>query len=181
MTHIDDYLQNGCDKAFNQIYHRYDRKLRGVAVNYGTPADNLDDIMQDVWLKILRYLPTYDPEKGASFYTWSTTMCIQVVLNWRRQRARSVVETWEDSRLSLLHDRDDVESRIDNNRRLASAKQVIEGLPERRREVITLISTGTPFKEVSRQLGIPNGTVKSSAHRARRAIIKADPEGGVVW
>lgn len=62
---VDDFC-SGDASAFNAIFTKHRRRLRGVARRYAGNDHDIDDIMQDAMLKASTKLDTYRAESALS-------------------------------------------------------------------------------------------------------------------
>ena len=74
---------------FNALYSRYKRKVFGTVRNVIGPTQELEDIVQNVFLEIHRSLPRY---KGtAQLSTWIYRIAVNVSLQYIRKKKRQRV------------------------------------------------------------------------------------------
>lgn len=82
----------GCDQAaedreaWREFFQRYDRILRRFAKSAGCDDAALDDVVCNVWLDVLQYLPTYDHEKSGGFRRWLYRWVFRRVIDDVRRR-----------------------------------------------------------------------------------------------
>jgi DNA-directed RNA polymerase specialized sigma24 family protein len=62
-------LQQREERAFRQLYDQYGPVLYGVILNMVRDRELAQDLLQDSFLKIWRYIDKYDADRG-SFFTW---------------------------------------------------------------------------------------------------------------
>lgn len=148
------------NEALERLLDLYQRKVFGMAVTMLKDAGRAEEVTQDVFLKAWRALPAYDGRAAVStwLYTIARNTCLTAVRSesYRRTTALDLVpEPGRPSNAPL-----EVE--------LASC---VSKLPDIQREVITLFYLQEKsISEVARILDLPEGTVKSHLHRARRAL-----------
>jgi RNA polymerase sigma-70 factor (ECF subfamily) len=157
-----------------RVYHLVRRLL-------GNAAD-AEDVTQEVFLQVVRKLPTFRGE--AAFSTWLYRVAVNAALAYRRKRAiREVAplpEPLEDFREDGHH-RVPVRRWMSRPNHLAldrEAHQLIEeaiaGLPEGYRDVYVLADVEElPNAEIAEMLGLSVAAVKSRLHRARLLMRKA--------
>lgn len=155
------------------------RECHGVVyrVAFGVLRDRADaeEITQEAFLrayKKLSHLP--EPEK---FRAWVVRVGFRLALNRRRDsaRARSRDTSWREVSACLPPDVEAAAAQREFQERL---EREIERLPEKLRAVVLLsavqeLSGG----DVARTLGIPEGTVRSRLHSARKELLKVFSDG----
>lgn len=134
------------------------RRLCGSAVD-------IDDLLQDVMERALRYRHSYDPENG-TLESWLLKTAFRRFLDQREQagkRPRTNAEIdCAAPEADIVDLRDEVGHAL---RQLSPIEQDIVLRFHHRSETIA---------EIARSLGMPEGTVKSHLHRARRKLAEVD-------
>src|SRR6202021_2089897 len=59
--------------AWEEIVRTYNRRIYNICYRFAGSGDDAEDLTQEVFIKMYRTLPSYDPSKGA-FVTWVTTI-----------------------------------------------------------------------------------------------------------
>lgn len=138
-------------------------------------AASPEDAYQEIWLKVARALPGFDPAGPATLRTWVLTIAHRHLVDLhRRARVRGVQEPDDE----LVAEGPGADQVIDTSRRLESLERAIERLPvDQRRVVVMHHLHGVPLEEIANVEGIAVGTVKSRLHRGR-ARLSALMEGG---
>ena len=151
--------QRRYDEALEAMLYLYEHKVFRMAVAMLRDAGRAEEVTQEIFLKMWRAFPGYNGR--ASLSTWLYTIA--------RNTCLSAVRAESYRRTSALDDvpepaAADSPSGVDWHRLLAR-------LPEAQRHVITLFYfEERSITEVAAMLGVPEGTVKSQLHRARRAL-----------
>jgi RNA polymerase sigma-70 factor (ECF subfamily) len=166
------------EKIFDEFAPRVYNLARRLLGN----AADAEDVTQDVFLQVIRKLPTFRGE--AAFSTWLYRVTVNAALAYRRKRAlregASLPEPLEDFHEDGNH-RAPVRrwmSRPNHQALDREAHQLIEeaiaGLPEIYRDVYVLADVEErPNAEVAEMLGLSVAAVKSRLHRARLPMRKA--------
>jgi RNA polymerase sigma-70 factor (ECF subfamily) len=140
----------------------------------GDPA-GAQDVVQETLLRAWRHPDALDPARG-SVRAWLFTVARRLVIDdWRSKRSR--VET-----LPGLLPEQPVESG-DETERVLQSWVVLEALrqlsPEHRAVLVQCYYRGRSVTEAARELGVPEGTVKSRPHYALQRLRLALQEMGV--
>ncbi len=107
----------------------------------------------------------------ARFRSWLVRICWRLALDHQRATRRRRRREQEASVFLAQTDVDSVASANEFGERLW---QAIDTLPERLRQVVVLAGIlGHDLREVGERLGVPQGTVRSRMHRARRRLAES--------
>jgi len=169
--------------AWEDIVRAYNRRIYNLCYRFTNSADNAEDLTQEVFIKVYRTLASYDVEKGA-FTTWVTTLTRNLLVDhFRRSRMDRLTEsidagrTEEDDSVSLserLPDRGP--SPADRLASQETQKMVQRALarisPDLREAVILRDLQDMDYKEISKVLRVPEGTVKSRINRGRTELAR---------
>jgi len=159
-------VQSGDRGALEQLVRRYLRPIRGVAASYVQEPADIEDVVQETFLRTLRAIETWDPRRP--FAPWLYQIARNVARNHVAARARSPVDVPLSSLPSDLPGPDGMLERSQIRARIARA---IAELPDRRRTAFQLSDVeGYDVGEVARIMGLSPGTVRSHIHHARSAL-----------
>jgi RNA polymerase sigma-70 factor (ECF subfamily) len=127
-----------------------------------------EDVVQDVFLALMRDLERYDPERASL-----RTYLFGVARNVARARSRSV---WRLLSLDLAGETagpDDPGAALSASEDTRHLRRCLGALPGRYREVIVLCDLQElDYADASTVLGVPVGTVRSRLHRARQMLLE---------
>jgi RNA polymerase sigma-70 factor (ECF subfamily) len=163
--------------AYEQIIILYEKKVFGLIYNLIKNYDELEDIAQEVFIKVYRNLKNFKEE--SSLYTWIYRITVNVCIDEMKKR-RKVVSI--DEKIQL--DDGEVDFQIPDNGK--SLEEILEEkderlrlmncinkLPESARTMIVLRDIKEfSYQEISEILNINIGTVKSKINRARELLKK---------
>jgi RNA polymerase sigma-70 factor (ECF subfamily) len=146
--------------AFGLLLDRYQEKVFRLAFSMLKEAGRAEEVTQDIFLKAWEALPVYDGRAALStwLYTIARNSCLSAVRKESYRRTVAIESFGERSggESPSLH---------------VEIKQLLERLPRVQREVITLFYLeDQSVQDVAQMLDLPQGTVKSHLHRARRAL-----------
>lgn len=121
-----------------------------------------EDLVQEVVARALRYARSFDPERALG--PWLRRSAVRRLIDWRRQRQREP-EKLIDPTSAPAPAR---EPGIDLREQVA---RLMRRLPEHEREVLLRFHRDdVPVREIARELGLSEGTVKSRLHRGRERL-----------
>lgn len=128
----------------------------------GTRGVDVEDLLQESVARALRYRASFDG--GRALGPWLRAVALRVVLDRRSRGARRVQPLSEDVPDSGAC----ATTRHDDRDELS---QTLSVLSEVERVVLVRFhARGESVREIATSLGMPEGTVKSHLHRARRRI-----------
>ena len=157
--------------AFRFLVSKYQRLVLHIAGRIVQQQDELDDVCQEVFIKVFRKIGKYRGE--AKLSTWIATIAYNTSISHMRKKAGKRETSYEEEPRLL-----DLEMRkgCDNNglEKKEAKKyllELIEKLPEKHRTVLTLFHLEEfSYKEIEEITGMPEGTVKSYLSRARNRL-----------
>jgi RNA polymerase sigma-70 factor (ECF subfamily) len=163
-TALAKLAQEGDNAAFEEIYDRHAEGVaRTVATFAGPDRDAVDDLVQDVFYRVIDRITSYVPSHP--FAHWLYTIALNVGRNYARQRSKVVtINPDEFDGLSLDDGHsDDLADGFEE----AVLFRLVSRLPDRMHEVLSLrIGSQMSYGEIAETLGIPEGTARSRMHHA---------------
>ena len=159
--------------AFEELYDRHVQGVaRALASFAGCDHDLLDDLVQDVFLRVIHGLPSYAPTHP--FSSWLFTIALNVGRNHARGATRSIpVRPQELVELAG--------STTPTSMALTSAELMdhVHRLPLPLREVVSLrVGADMSYETISEMLEIPSGTARRRMHSAielLREVFEVNP------
>jgi RNA polymerase sigma-70 factor (ECF subfamily) len=157
-------LAGGDDTALRELFTRHApwlaTRLRAVL-----PAPDVEDVLQETFLAVWKNARTYRPQGHAGGWLWVIARRQAALLMRRRGPAAGPLA--DAAEPGAEPGADPVEAAL-ARAELEAAASTLRG-PER--EVWRLMYVeDRPVAEVAELTGVPEGTVKSRAHRARRLL-----------
>ena len=161
-------VRAGDGRAFEILVERYQERLFSLARHYTRNRAEIEDIVQDAFVKAYRNLGTF--QQQSSFATWIYRIAVNTALDSLKRRGRSPVRTMEDPELArrsgpavLAPD-----ARLGREEVARITGEILDELPEIFRTVLVM----REFEDLSYQaiadvLCISIGTVESRLFRAR--------------
>jgi RNA polymerase sigma-70 factor (ECF subfamily) len=178
----------GNQLSFQLLVERYQERIFGLARHYTKSAVEVEDIVQDTFLKAYRRLETF--QRQSSFSTWLYRIAVNTALDFLKRVGRSPVQAVEDPELTAAPVRGqagsgvtiagpDAALRREEVARITA--EVLAELPEIFRTALVLRELeGMAYQQMADVLGISIGTVESRLFRARarfkEAMIRLHPE-----
>ncbi len=158
--------------AFDALTRRYLGKCYRIARHLGLSAEDAADAVQDTFLAAYRAIERFD--FSYQFSTWITRILLNRVSNVQRglRRARRVFFKSEPLPLEWIADSGlSPQESAERSELRARLQQALKKLPKPQRTVLILFEIeGFKAREIARMLDIPEGTVTSRLHHARRRM-----------
>jgi len=159
--------QRSYGEAFEGLLDLYQDRVFRLAFSYTRERARAEELAQDVFVRIWQVLPRFDGR--ASLSTWLYAITRNACLSALRYDARRRTQPLDEAReyaAGAASANPGVEP--------LDVRRLVDGVPEAQRRVITLFYLeDRSLREVGRMLDMPEGTVKSHLHRARRALAGA--------
>jgi RNA polymerase sigma-70 factor (ECF subfamily) len=171
-------LAGGDDMALRELFRRHAPVL-AVRLRRVLPAPDVEDVLQETFLAAWRGASAYDLRDRAGGWLWGIARRQAALLLRRRGPATAELPDLLtlDARDLPGRDLGDPAEAVAERDRLAAA---VTTLSPADHEVWRLVYVeDRPLAEVAELTGVPEGTVKSRAHRARR-LLRAALGGGAV-
>jgi RNA polymerase sigma-70 factor, ECF subfamily len=163
--------------AFREIFVQHRGDVSRLVYRMLGPSPDVDDVVQDVFLHVYRSLASF---RGDSrFSTWLYRLTVNVTrMHLRRARSRpkfSDVELPEVPDAALDGGRDDgPEAQVERADRVRTLYRLLEGLSEKKREVLVLHDfEGVAAKDIAELLSVPVLTVRTRLFYARKELYAA--------
>ena len=137
-----------------RIYAEYSGKVMGYIHARVRNRADAEDLLSDVFEKILRKLDAFDPEK-ASLSTWIFTVTRNTVIDYFR-RSKPVEELDEN-----LSDNTELDEDLLNTESLSELAAALRKLPQQLMDIIVLrYYDGKPLTEIAQMMNLSYGAVK---------------------
>jgi RNA polymerase sigma-70 factor (ECF subfamily) len=171
--------QEGDAAAFVALFVTYRETVYSLALHYTGEAELAEDVMQDVFVKLLTRIRQY--RRDAEFTSWLYRMVVNTCGHYRRKLQRYVALDEGSAGTKLIGEARQ-EANAARRQAVAELKAGILALrPELRLPLLLHCDGGLSYAEISRLLLIPCGTVASRIGRARRALDKRLAAHGPLW
>ncbi len=161
--------QLGDQAALAELVARYSPKLRYLAGRMLARAgveDGIDDMVQDVWLDVIRALPRLTAAEA--FKTWLYRIARDRVYGQLRKEGRLPRPLEAPQELVAAPD----ETAFDEDQ-IAAVHAALAELPcEQRESLVLRFIEGMSYDEIAAATGTPVGTVRSRLHYGRQALRK---------
>jgi RNA polymerase sigma-70 factor (ECF subfamily) len=153
---------DGDRAAFTQLVRRHDPALRRMVFAMIRNATELDDVLQDTYIKAFRSLGSFDGD--SSFKAWLHRIGYTTTLDHIRSNKRRRTESLPEAGTSSASTESSAISKVD-------VVQALSKLSDAQRTALLLIDGHKfSYEEVASVLDIPSGTVGYQLHQARKQL-----------
>ena len=159
-------LQNRSQSAFAYLYDNYSGALNGIILRLIDDKTLAEDILQEAFVKIWNNFSSYDAAKGRLF-TWMVNITRNLTIDTLRSKGYK-------KQLKISTDENSVSNFTDGATAakfdaIGIKKQLLQLKPEQRSIIDMAYFGGYTQEEISKETGVPLGTVKT---RMRTAILE---------
>lgn len=161
----------GNTHAFRFLVKKYERLVFHIAGRMLNQQVDLEDICQDVFIKVYKKLPDFRQESKLS--TWIGTIAYRESIDFLRKKGESVndFQHLNEKDFSSLIESENPENIKTRSERIDYVKRLINELPPVFRTVLSLYHIEEmSYKEIEEITQLPEGTIKSYLHRARQLL-----------
>ena len=147
---------------FDRVYDEFHSMVRNVTFNMIGNASEVDDLIQETFLKVWKSLPRFAHK--SSVKTWVYRITMNACLDYLKRKAVSsrAIESLKSHPEETPADNDSVRDLIQ------SALMTLDA--EHRGVVVLFYFEDLDIRSISRLLKLPEGTVKSRLHHAKKKI-----------
>ncbi|QJD97494.1 sigma-70 family RNA polymerase sigma factor [Mucilaginibacter robiniae] len=164
--------REGNQKAYADLMHRYKDSIYFMSLKMVNNKEDAMDITVETFAKAFEKLDKYQPD--FAFSTWLFRVATNNCIDFLRKRKLNTVsinnmmDEEDDRPLQIKADEPNPEETSIKKQQSQELKLLIESLPPRYRNLLTLrYFDELSYEEISTQLDLPLGTVKAQLFRAK--------------
>ncbi len=161
--------------AFQLLVARYQRPMAALVSRMTRRSDDVDDIVQELFLRAWRGLPRFRGE--SQFSTWLYRIAVNTAIKYRQrskselQQALPTDETGGGLEALRASEESDPEALAQRGERERLLREAVMKLPEKQRIVVQLhYFDGKSCEEISQIVGCSVGTIWSRLHYACKRL-----------
>lgn len=162
--------QQGHNYAFGMLVVRYQQKLTRYGRRFLASSEDIEDVVQDVFLKAYQNIRSFDA--GQRFSPWIYRIAHNTFVNALRKKTHSPVYVFDLDAIAphaLLDDEQEMERERDDMHRMLD--KALAKLTPKYREILVLhYIEELPYTDIAEVLQVPLGTVGVRLKRAREAL-----------
>lgn len=153
------------------LFERHHRPLFRYFVSMNRNRELSEDLVQDVFFRMLRYRASYDSKQ--SFSAWMYQIARNASVDQAQKRRGEVVgiDEFDDRRPEPASEAPGPAETAEKHQDLALLRRALDRLPEDKREILVLSRfQDMKYEEIASVLGCEVGAVKTRVFRAVRAL-----------
>jgi RNA polymerase sigma-70 factor (ECF subfamily) len=176
----------GDERAFEELYRRYDFRLTVFLQNFGIVGQDAEDIIQNTWIRVFQHGNTFDSSRS-KFNNWIYLICKRLAINTKRDWKRQAIPA---TNLSTMGGEGYFESFPSSgklpdeiceiNERFERILSIMDEYDTVGMRMLKKRAAGFTYNELQQEENIPLGTVKSKLVRSRALMVEADYEKGSI-
>lgn len=163
--------QQGNEKAWSNLVSRYSKVVWSATYDYGFPDTNREDIVQDVFIKLIKSIKSYDPTK-ANFSTFITTITKRTCIDkLRKDKAKPDVVPLPPGELAMFPSPSQ-EDPTYSQEMIDSLNDILEEklTTEQRRVIELFYFKRCSYKQIAEIMNRDDQWVKNTLHRTREYL-----------
>ena len=161
-------MRKGDREATAALYDSLAPKLYGFVYSRTSSREIAEDLSQEIFVKLIEKIESYDPKKGR-FLVWFWRMARNNVIDHYRQKKPTPFSQFADAEVENMAvgeipDTDIVMAH-------ATLKELVATFSEEEKELFELrFVAEMPYKDISKMMGKPEGTLRVAALRLKERI-----------
>ncbi len=157
------YQESHCVADLMLVINSMTPRLKAFCYRHGLQPHDVDDLLQEVWSKVIESAQAYEGRGDVRSWIFSTAVRVRYTL--LRQRHRQPVSLQTD-----LIDADDVVGNAERSEERGLLWSAVQQLPQHQRVVAEAWLRQLSEQQISDELDIPVGTVKSRGNSMRKNL-----------
>jgi RNA polymerase sigma-70 factor (ECF subfamily) len=163
-----DRVSLGDDRAFAELHTLTINKMRKTALSVSSASPDIEDVLQDAYLKIWRNASRFDPDR-ASPISWMSTIVRNTAID--AVRPVRIPTTDLDHAVSIADPSNQDDDDFDYTRARPIAAEIIGRLPDDRRRLLSLAYLeGESRNALAERFGVPVSTIKTWLRRTLESV-----------
>ncbi len=161
-------------RLLKKLIHKTTPGIRQSIGRYADSTADLEDLLQECWIRILEQLDHYKEDK--SFRRWASVVsCNHCKAMYRRdKRARDAVTAVDVDVDEFAHQGPGPEEDFRRSQIRHALEQELAFLSEREREAFVMkLVEGRPTSEIAEELGVTPASARRAVHRATAKLRKS--------
>ena len=157
------------DRAFDELYHRYARRVMGFLMRQLNDSEKAADLVQDAFMRLWSSRERYLSDR--CFSTWLFSIAYNLLKNEYRRSGYSVEYAEHVINRTTEEQDDDLDVKLDDKLFDAALRQELSLLDAESRLLFSLrFEEEMTVPQIAEVMKIPEGTVKSRQHTIIRNL-----------
>jgi RNA polymerase sigma-70 factor (ECF subfamily) len=150
-NYLDEFInENDKNKAFNILYQNLKPLVFFIISKYTNDYEEMEDISQDIWIKIYQNIDKY---KTGKLKSWITTICDRTCIDKYRRKKTNLqhFNTIDIDKYDFLDSNSDFFSKNYSTKNILVTEilNCLNSLDENKQDLVLLKAKGLKFREIS--------------------------------
>ena len=171
--------RRGDQRVWDELVERFLPLVSAIIARHRLRGHDADDVNQTVWLRLVEHLDTLREPRALPGWIATTTRheCLRVV---DRSKRSVSVDPQVPTQFDRVRDDSDLSDDLLALEQHEALRAALLELPDDRRELLTLMLADPPlpYREISRLLGIPVGSIGPTRARALEQLRNSNALSG---
>jgi RNA polymerase sigma-70 factor (ECF subfamily) len=160
-------VKNGRVEKLAVLFERYHLLLYNFFLRLSGNRQNSEDLVQEVFTRILKYRATFQGE--AKFSVWMYKIAHNAHIDHLRKRHPAF--SLEDSFQEVPSREESPPESVEREAESALMARALSRLPAKKQEILVLSRFhNLKYREIATLTGTPEGTIKATVHRAIKEL-----------
>jgi RNA polymerase sigma-70 factor, ECF subfamily len=171
---IARFVQSGKIEFFDILMTRYEKKMQNYARNFLSDKDDINDVLQEVFIKTYKNIKSFDA--GRKFSSWLYRIAHNEFVNALKKRSKRPLPLFDLDVFfpQYAKEKDSLPDQIDRKEMKETVEKFLSKIDAKYREPIMLFYIEElSYKEIADVMQIPVSTVGIRIKRGKD-LIKAD-------
>ncbi|MFZ3057745.1 MAG: RNA polymerase sigma factor [Minisyncoccales bacterium] len=165
---IVSIILNGDKDLYREIIRRYEKKLSHYLLKFLSDRDDMEDILQVVFIKVYKNLYGFDVDK--KFSSWIYRIAHNEAVNYLKKRKIGRISL-DDVEYKLIDEKADIRGEADKMFLKEDVEKVLNEMETKYKEPMVLFYfESMSYDEISDILRIPKNTVGTLIMRGKKSI-----------
>jgi len=171
-------LLAGDDDALAEAYDQWSTLIHSLAMRITADHAAAEDVTQDVFVHLWQHPDRYNPDRGA-LRSWLCLLARSRALDWLRRRGAQ--DRCHAAAAAIAPMPAEVDDDVVWQAEAKAVREAVAALPDRQREAVLLAYyRGRTYREVARDLDIPEGTAKGRLRAALSGLADSLAAEGIL-
>jgi RNA polymerase sigma-70 factor (ECF subfamily) len=156
------------EEEFEEIYSKYSKSMSKIAYGYVQSMNDVEDVLQDVFMKLLTSKKVFDDENHLNYWLIRVTTNQSIDVLRKRVRSREIISSVVTENVT--------DSSNEDSLRNAELREAIDKLPPKLKKIIIYsYYDSMPVEEIALALDTSTRTVYRLLRKAK-GILKSELE-----
>lgn len=161
-------MKKGDRRAAAEVYDELMPKVYGFLFTRTSKKEIAEDLSQDVFLKLVEKVESYDPEKG-TFVVWFWQMVRHMLIDYYREKKAIPFSAFDDTTIETMESEEMPD--VDDHLQYGKVKAFLKTLPEEERELFEMrYVADMSYKEIAKVVGKSEGSLRVTSVRIKAKI-----------